>query len=156
MLWFVVEIIPRSSKLGMLTKKILFYLFLTVYYRYLKLLIQEMDLKIDQGFIYAMVIFFTSTEEVSDEEEKKIFEDDCKQIESGLLENAIRSTEDENKNFFDNLHFSPLKIHLSFSMSGSTGSEEETKSSKAASDVLKIFVQSVGMVFSDIQDVVLK
>lgn len=115
-----------------------------------------MDLKIDQGFINAMIIFFASNEEVSDEEEKIFFEDDCKQIENGLLENAIRSTEDEDKNFFDNLHFSPLKIHLSFSMSGSSGSESETKSSKAASDVLKVFVQSVGMVFSDIQDVVLK
>lgn len=37
-------------------------------YRYFKVLIQEMDLKLDLGFLYAVVEFFTQSDVPSDQE----------------------------------------------------------------------------------------
>ena len=49
-----------------------------------------------------------------------------------------------------------VQVHLSFSLYGSSGDEGNKKPTQLHSNVLNLFLQSVGIVLTDIQDVVFK
>ena len=49
-----------------------------------------------------------------------------------------------------------VKVHLSFSLYGSSGDEDKKKPTQLHSNALNLFLQSVGIVLTDIQDVVFK
>lgn len=144
--------------------------------RYAKVLIQEMAVKVDQGFINALIMLFASGE-IDEEAQKAAFKEDCNMINTNLMSDAAKSSANEQKNFYDMLHFSPLKVsvtlqsmvfslgwpltsdlqvHLSFSLYGSSGDEGQGKPAQLKSNVLNLFLQSVGIVLTDIQDVVFK
>lgn len=55
-----------------------------------------------------------------------------------------------DKTFFDYFHISPIKIHISFSMAGS----DAFKDSNILLD--NPFIKSIGLVLTDVQDVVFK
>ena len=122
-------------------------------FKYFKVLTQEMTLKVDQGFINELIELFSSSESVSRDQETTLLEEDYKRVHMALLEDAGLSLAQEQKNFYDYLHFSPIKIHLSFSLQGGGGDGKQTA---IHSDVINIFLQSVGVVLTDIQDVVFK
>ncbi len=82
-------------------------------------------------------------------------------------------TEKAPQNYFDNLHLSPLKIHLSFSNTGTAsssataaagggggggggGGEESVDGGNAASQLMGLLVQSVGVSLTEVQDVVFR
>ena len=123
-------------------------------YKYFKVLVQEMSVKVDQGFISALVQLF-STGKTSEEEERVAFLADCDLVDADLITLAVQSSAQEQKHYYDQMHFSPLKVHLSFSMTGSTG-DEEFKVQQTNFNVLGLFLQSVGIVLSDVDDVVFK
>ena len=77
--------------------------------RYCKLLIQEMELKVDQGFINAMMAMFASSE-TTDEDERRFFDADLERTRKALVEDLRESSANEQKHFYDMLHFSPLKV----------------------------------------------
>ncbi|WAR29705.1 VPS13-like protein, partial [Mya arenaria] len=58
----------------------------------------------------------------------------------------------EQKMFYDYLHLSPIKVHLSFSLQGGG----DGKAMQLHANVINVFLQSVGVVLTDIQDVVFK
>jgi hypothetical protein len=70
------------------------------------------------------------------------------------LKRLSNSIEDENQNekqiYFDNLHLSPLKIHVSFSMHGSKASEQLLAEYPLADFLLQI------LNIAEVQDVILK
>ena len=70
---------------------------------------QEMSLKIDQGFINSMLGLFISEEE-GEEARQERFKQDMKSIETVLKDFAMQSSADEQKHFYDMLHISPLKV----------------------------------------------
>ena len=74
-----------------------------------------MSVQVDQGFLNAILGLFSS-EQVKDEEELKFFEADCEMIETSLMVDANQTSESEQKHFYDNLHFSPLKVSEVYSM----------------------------------------
>ena len=123
-------------------------------FKYFKVLIQEMAVKVDQGFINALANFF-STGKISKEQEKLAFVADCDLVKSELMTLAVQSSAQEQKHYYDQLHFSPLKVHLSFSMTGSSGDEDLNMQTNNF-NILGLFLQSVGIVLSDIDDVVFK
>ena len=84
-------------------------LLLFVICRYCKLLIQEMELKVDQGFINAMMAMFASSE-TTDEDERRFFEADLERTRKALVEDLREASANEQKHFYDMLHFSPLKV----------------------------------------------
>ncbi|XP_064596162.1 intermembrane lipid transfer protein VPS13C-like isoform X2 [Liolophura sinensis] len=122
--------------------------------KYFKVLIQEMALKVDQGFLNAIISLFSADVPISREQETKQFEEDWKQTNLPLVEIVGVSLSHGKKNFYDHLHFSPIKVHLSFSLQG--GGEDGDKPTAIQANVLNVFLQSVGVVLTDVQDVVFK
>uniref|UniRef100_A0A8C6Y4R2 Vacuolar protein sorting 13 homolog A n=1 Tax=Naja naja TaxID=35670 RepID=A0A8C6Y4R2_NAJNA len=121
--------------------------------KYFKVLIQEMDLRLDLGFLYALSDFFTlyffyrlCT----------IYELLCKNI-SEELKNAV-STDTSQISLYEYFHISPIKLHLSFSLS--TGGEDSNRDEKHTELIpvqsLNLLLKSIGATLTDVQDVVLK
>ena len=77
--------------------------------RYFKILVQEMSVQVDQGFLNAIIMLFASGE-VNEEAMKEAFIADCQMIDLNLALEASSKSENEQKHFYDNLHFSPLKV----------------------------------------------
>nr|CAB3267621.1 vacuolar protein sorting-associated protein 13A-like [Phallusia mammillata] len=126
----------------------------------LQVLVQEFSIKLDMGFISAILPVFGAEEvKVTPEQELKYFKED--------LSIATKSNETKEESsgssvvFYDNLHLSPIKVHVSFSMQNQTGGE--TQSDGAATEVIKlpfsafsVVLQSVGVTLSDVDDIVFK
>nr|XP_012140992.1 PREDICTED: vacuolar protein sorting-associated protein 13C isoform X2 [Megachile rotundata] len=118
-------------------------------FRYFKVLIQEFHVKVDIMFINAITGLF-ETNDVNDLEETKLFKLDMKLVDEPLMYHVSLITTAEQKNFFDLLHFSPLKIHISFSMTGSSSGPS------AVPQVLNVLLQGIGVTLTDINDIVFK
>ncbi|CAF1648367.1 unnamed protein product [Rotaria sordida] len=94
-------------------------------FKYFKLLIQEFAVQIDQGLIVAILSFLTQHNINSPPMIN--MSSDLEQIRKSLdiiIKSQIDSPSGETEMFFDNIHLSPLKIHVSFSMHGSNPSEK--------------------------------
>ncbi|XP_055946551.1 intermembrane lipid transfer protein Vps13-like isoform X4 [Argiope bruennichi] len=122
-------------------------------FKYCKILIQEFHIKLDQGFINSILLFFTA-DEASEIDHVKILAIDKASALSSLKDVAAVYSSQEKQLYFDNLHFSPLKVHISFSMTG--GSSESNKPTSIHSDFLNLLLQSVGVTLTEIQDVIFK
>ena len=70
-----------------------------------------MELKVDQGFINAMMAMFASSE-TTDEDERRFFDADLERTRKALVEDLRESSANEQKHFYDMLHFSPLKVRV--------------------------------------------
>ncbi|XP_017891074.1 vacuolar protein sorting-associated protein 13 isoform X2 [Ceratina calcarata] len=118
-------------------------------FRYFKVLIQEFHVKVDIISINAIMGLF-ETNEMNDAEESKLFKLDMRLVDEPLMYHVKLITTAEQKNFFDLLHFSPLKIHISFSMTGSSSGPS------AVPQVLNVLLQGIGVTLTDINDIVFK
>ncbi|KAF7282566.1 hypothetical protein GWI33_002356 [Rhynchophorus ferrugineus] len=119
-------------------------------YKYFKVLVQEFHVKVDLGFVNAIVDMLKHDEN-SDEEDKQLFELDMKLVDQALYSHATSQALQEQKSFYDLLHFSPLKIHISFSLADSSGGQNAS-----APNFLNVLLQGVGVTLTDLQDVVFK
>ncbi|XP_060560724.1 intermembrane lipid transfer protein Vps13-like isoform X2 [Ruditapes philippinarum] len=122
--------------------------------KYFKVLIQEMQVKVDQGFLNNILDLFSSDQEASRDQEKQLMEEDIERTEKDLITTMGVSLASEQKMFYDYLHLSPIKVHLSFSLQGGGGGDG--KPTQLHSNVINVFLQSVGVVLTDVQDVVFK
>uniref|UniRef100_UPI00398E4939 intermembrane lipid transfer protein VPS13A isoform X2 n=1 Tax=Pristiophorus japonicus TaxID=55135 RepID=UPI00398E4939 len=125
-------------------------------FRYFKVLIQEMDLKLDLGFLYALMEFFTqSTDAVLAEQKLELFKKDLEYIQTELLTESAIDTSPVS--LYEYFHISPIKLHLSFSIS--SGGEESNKQQEAEvipMQSLNLLLKSIGATLTDVQDVVFK
>lgn len=115
-------------------------------FKYFKILLQEFHARIDQCFINAISEFLTLSTKEEDHEE--LIEKDKAMTKGGLKEFAAQFSEQGIKDFFDMLHFSPIKVHLSFSLSADSKSK--------GGSLFNLLLQSFGVTFTEIQDAVLK
>ncbi|XP_055593237.1 intermembrane lipid transfer protein Vps13-like [Uranotaenia lowii] len=115
-------------------------------FKYLRVLMQEFHVKVDLIFINE--IFEMISSEITETEAKKLFAEDLKVQPQPLNAHVAMQSQVEVKNFYDNLHLGPLKIHVSFSMAGSE--------SKALPGILSTILQGVGVTLTDINDVVFR
>jgi len=78
--------------------------------RYCKLLVQEFAVKVDQGFLVAVLSMFDVS--TADKESRRLiaFQRDCEVVDWSLMDDMVCTTPDTIKNFYDMLHFSPLKV----------------------------------------------
>ncbi|KAF6778966.1 hypothetical protein AHF37_03448, partial [Paragonimus kellicotti] len=85
---------------------------------------------------------------------EQAFQRDCLLIQNRLIDSPVVQAhlQDGNRSIFDNLHISPIKIHVSFSLTGSTGG----RTNAFPSEVLNLFLQSLGVALTDVQDVIFK
>ncbi|ODN02737.1 Vacuolar protein sorting-associated protein 13A [Orchesella cincta] len=118
-----------------------------VQYKYFKVLIQEFLVRLDIGFVNALVELFGGNSTVADEWKDrylKEYDEVCTALDEFLARQIVQQGQ---KHFYDYLHFSPLKIHLSFSMVGSTN---------ISNHLLKLIIASLGVTLTEIQDVIFK
>uniref|UniRef100_A0A3Q3JC42 Vacuolar protein sorting 13 homolog A n=1 Tax=Monopterus albus TaxID=43700 RepID=A0A3Q3JC42_MONAL len=117
--------------------------------KYFKVLIQEMDLKLDLGFLYAILDLFTP-------ENVELFEKDIEYIKAEL--NHVSSADTSAISLYEYFHISPIKLHLSFSLS--TGGEDGLKQKRDTELIpvqsLNLLLKSIGATLTDVQDVVFK
>lgn len=111
-------------------------------FKYARVLIQEFHLKVDVMFLTALANMFSS--EFNDEQAAKLFNENVKSIESPLSDLVTTHSQMEQKHFYDNLHLGPIKMHLSFSMSGSDSTTTPS------------ILSAVGVTLTDANDVIFR
>ncbi|XP_061483494.1 intermembrane lipid transfer protein VPS13A isoform X2 [Rhineura floridana] len=124
--------------------------------KYFKVLIQEMDLRLDLGFLYALADFFTLADEVPKDQEIELFKRDVEVVQEELKN--ISSTDTSQISLYEYFHISPIKLHLSFSLStaGEDSNKEERSKELIPFQSLNLLLKSIGATLTDVQDVVLK
>ncbi|KAG5886083.1 hypothetical protein JTB14_031769 [Gonioctena quinquepunctata] len=120
-------------------------------FKYFKVLVQEFHVKVDLGFVNALVELLEQSE-YSDEDERKLFLDDIKLVKEALYSHAFTHSIEEQKSFYDLLHFSPFKIHISFSMAAGASSGQNL----STPNFVNVLLQGIGVTLTDVQDVVFK
>ncbi|KRX90575.1 Vacuolar protein sorting-associated protein 13A [Trichinella pseudospiralis] len=125
------------------------------YVQYFKILIQEMTLKADNGFLESLMDFFNASSVDKEDTDKEKFERDWNFVQQDLGAYALTASSDEQKAFYNLLHFSPLKLHLSYSQGGAAATEGETQSI-FQTHILGLLLKSIGVTMTEVQDVVFK
>ncbi|KAJ8953002.1 hypothetical protein NQ318_015363 [Aromia moschata] len=120
-------------------------------FKYFKVLVQEFHIKVDLGFVNAIFNFLEQAEG-SEEDQKQLFLTDMNLVDEPLYAHASMQSIQEQKSFYDLLHFSPLKVHISFSMAAGSSVGQ----SASTPNFLNILLQSIGVTLTDLQDVVFK
>lgn len=115
-------------------------------FKYAKMLMQEFHVKVDLPFITELFELLSS--EISDEESAKQFTEDLQHLKEPMSSHVQMHSQQEQKNFYDQLHLGPLKIHVSFTMAGSEN--------KSLPGILSTILQGVGVTLTDINDVVFR
>uniref|UniRef100_A0A8D2Q5L1 Vacuolar protein sorting 13 homolog A n=1 Tax=Varanus komodoensis TaxID=61221 RepID=A0A8D2Q5L1_VARKO len=124
--------------------------------KYFKVLIQEMDLRLDLGFLYALVDFFVPANEVPRDQEIELFRKDVEAVQEELKN--VSSTDTSQISLYEYFHISPIKLHLSFSLSagGEDSNKEERSKELIPVQSVNLLLKSIGATLTDVQDVVLK
>ncbi|KAL8570903.1 hypothetical protein ACOMHN_023576 [Nucella lapillus] len=122
--------------------------------RYLKLLVQEFNIRVDKGFLLSLSDVFSNMSK--QEPESWQLHSDLLLAQRSLVEAAsIMIASRPQKTFFEYLHLSPLKLRVSFSLNG-TAHVQNNKPSSFKSDIIDFFLTSVGATFTEITDVELR
>uniref|UniRef100_A0A8C2BZK7 Vacuolar protein sorting 13 homolog A n=1 Tax=Cyprinus carpio TaxID=7962 RepID=A0A8C2BZK7_CYPCA len=118
--------------------------------KYFKVLIQEMDLRIDLGFLYALLELLTA------EHASALFEKDIEYLKTEL--NHSSATDTSPISLYEYFHISPIKLHLSFSLSsgGEDGNKIERETGVILVQSLNLLLKSIGATLTDAQDVLFK
>ncbi|XP_030622854.1 intermembrane lipid transfer protein VPS13A [Chanos chanos] len=126
--------------------------------KYFKVLIQEMDLRLDLGFLYAVLELFSSEHApaMTAEQEVELFEKDIEYLKTEL--NHVSATDTSAISLYEYFHITPIKLHLSFSLS--SGGEDGNKSKRETEMIpvqsLNLLLKSIGATLTDVQDVLFK
>ena len=113
-------------------------------FKYLSVLIQEFLVQVDGAFLLTMSEFIGKSDETSEVSYEKLIATDIKSITE---KQAITDDEEVvlSKYFFDLIHFSPIKVHVSFSLGGI--------SSFQVLGVLDLLMRSAGVTLTEFKDV---
>ncbi|XP_028027252.1 vacuolar protein sorting-associated protein 13 isoform X3 [Bombyx mandarina] len=114
-------------------------------YKYYKMLIQEFHVKVDMGLINGLMAMFPQ-QIPTEQEALEAFRLDLEKAGQPLEALAALGAASDQKNFYDNLHLSPLKVHVSFSLGGAT----------QLPTFVGTLLQSIGVTLTDMNDVVFK
>ncbi|XP_026802978.3 intermembrane lipid transfer protein VPS13C isoform X7 [Pangasianodon hypophthalmus] len=122
-------------------------------FKYFMVLVQEMAVKMDQGFLGEILAFFTPTTNIqADKQKSKLIEKDLDSLQAQLMESSITDT--SGLSFFEHFHISPIKLHLSLSM-GSSGDQSEEGKILALQSV-NLLLKSIGATLTDVDDLIFK
>uniref|UniRef100_A0A3P9AA40 Vacuolar protein sorting 13 homolog C n=1 Tax=Esox lucius TaxID=8010 RepID=A0A3P9AA40_ESOLU len=117
-------------------------------FKYFMALVQEMAVKIDQGFLGAILAMFTPTAETH----TKLIQKDLEMLQAELMEASM--TDNSGLSFFEHFHISPIKLHLSLSL-GSSGDESGQEEMVAIQSV-NLLLKSIGATLTDVDDLIFK
>jgi len=124
-------------------------------FKYFMVLIQEMALKVDQGFLGALIALFTPTTDPEAERKRtKLIQQDIDALNTELMETSM--TDMSVLSFFEHFHISPVKLHLSLSL-GSGGEEsDKEKQEMIAIHSVNLLLKSIGATLTDVDDLIFK
>uniref|UniRef100_A0A8C9AEJ4 Vacuolar protein sorting 13 homolog C n=1 Tax=Prolemur simus TaxID=1328070 RepID=A0A8C9AEJ4_PROSS len=124
-------------------------------FKYFMVLIQEMALKVDQGFLGAIAVLFTPTTDPEAERRRtKLIQKDIDALNTELMETSM--TDMSILSFFEHFHISPVKLHLSLSL-GSGGEESgKEKEEMIAIHSANLLLKSIGATLTDVDDLIFK
>uniref|UniRef100_A0A8P4GHH0 Vacuolar protein sorting-associated protein 13C n=1 Tax=Dicentrarchus labrax TaxID=13489 RepID=A0A8P4GHH0_DICLA len=134
-------------------------------FKYFMALVQEMAVKIDQGFLGAILALFTPAVDLqADRQKSQLIEKDLQLLQAELMEASLTDT--SGLSFFEHFHISPIKV------SRYTGSElllltlclflyfifhgEDSAQETAAVQSLNLLLKSVGATLTDVDDIIFK
>ncbi|XP_054866363.1 intermembrane lipid transfer protein VPS13C isoform X4 [Amphiprion ocellaris] len=121
-------------------------------FKYFMALVQEMALKMDQGFLGAFLALFSPAADPQAERLKSgLIEADLQGLQAELMEASLTDT--SGLSFFEHFHISPIKLHLSLSL-GSSG--EDVAQDVAAMQSLNLLLKSIGATLTDVDDLIFK
>ncbi|KAM4748951.1 intermembrane lipid transfer protein VPS13C [Rhinophrynus dorsalis] len=124
-------------------------------FKYFMVLIQCMALKVDQGFLAAIIQLFTPvTDPEAEQQRTRLIQKDLDSLNTELMESSM--TDITPLSFFEHFHISPLKLHLSLSLGA--GGEEANKEEKeiVAISSVNLLLKSIGATLTDVDDLVFK
>ncbi|NXM65950.1 VP13C protein, partial [Serilophus lunatus] len=123
-------------------------------FKYFMVLIQEMALKIDQGFLGALSELFTpSTDPEAERQRSKLIQQDVDALNTELMESSL--TDVSMLSFFEHFHISPIKLHLSLSLA-SGGETSDKGEEMIAIHSLNLLLKSIGATLTDVDDLIFK
>ncbi|XP_051053816.1 intermembrane lipid transfer protein VPS13C isoform X2 [Phodopus roborovskii] len=124
-------------------------------FKYFMVLIQEMALKVDQGFLGAVIALFTpATTPEAERKRTKLIQQDIDALNTELMESSM--TDMSILSFFEHFHISPVKLHLSLSL-GSGGEEsDKEKQEMIAIHSVNLLLKSIGATLTDVDDLIFK
>ncbi|KAM8974085.1 intermembrane lipid transfer protein VPS13C isoform 2-T2 [Pelodytes ibericus] len=124
-------------------------------FKYFMVLIQCMALKIDQGFLAAIIGLFTpDTDTETEKQRTQLIQKDLDALSTELMESSM--TDITTLSFFEHFHISPVKLHLSLSLgAGGESSNKEEQQIVAISSV-NLLLKSIGATLTDVDDLIFK
>ncbi|XP_029943561.1 vacuolar protein sorting-associated protein 13C [Salarias fasciatus] len=121
-------------------------------FKYFMALVQEMAVKIDQGFLGSVLALFTSAAgPETDGQKAGLIRGDLQRLQAELTEASL--SDSSGLGFFEHFHISPIKLHLSLSL-GSSGDDPAQET--AAIQSLNLLLKSIGATLTDVDDLVFK
>uniref|UniRef100_A0A3Q3D817 Vacuolar protein sorting 13 homolog C n=1 Tax=Hippocampus comes TaxID=109280 RepID=A0A3Q3D817_HIPCM len=118
---------------------------------YFMALVQEMAVKIDQGFLSAILALFTpAADPQATGQKSQLIQKDVELLQAELMESSLSDA--SGLNFFEHFHISPIKLHLSLSL-GSSG-DHSGQDAAAAVQSLNLLLKSIGATLTDVDDLV--
>ncbi|XP_062998550.1 intermembrane lipid transfer protein VPS13C isoform X2 [Elgaria multicarinata webbii] len=124
-------------------------------FKYSMVLIQEMALKIDQGFLGAVIGLFTPpTDPEAEKQRMKLIQKDVDALNTELMESSL--TDISPLSFFEHFHISPLKLHLSLSLGSGGEASENGSGEMIAINSVNLLLKSIGATLTDVDDLIFK
>ena len=120
-------------------------------FKYIHALVQELHVKVDQGLIMALMDLTADEEELLDEKTNKFLKMDIEMAEKPLKDFARLQVTLGQKDFFDYLHLSPLKVHVSFSLTS-----YQTSKVSRRSNFFSLLLQNLGVTITDTDDIIFR
>uniref|UniRef100_A0A8D1TM35 Vacuolar protein sorting 13 homolog C n=1 Tax=Sus scrofa TaxID=9823 RepID=A0A8D1TM35_PIG len=124
-------------------------------FKYFMVLIQEMALKVDQGFLGAITALFTPTADPEAERKRtELIQKESDALNTELVETSVTDT--SILSFFEHFHISPIKLHLSLSLG--SGGEESDKEEQEMIPIhsINLLLKSIGATLTDVDDLIFK
>ncbi|XP_053190317.1 intermembrane lipid transfer protein VPS13C [Scomber japonicus] len=117
-------------------------------FKYFMALVQEMALKIDQGFLAAILAVVTPAADGQTDKKAQLLDGDLQLLQSELMETSLSDT--SGLSFFQHFHISPVKLHLSLSLGGDLDQDA------AVIQSLNLLLKSLGATLTDVDDLIFK
>ncbi|RWS14430.1 vacuolar protein sorting-associated protein 13C-like isoform X4 [Dinothrombium tinctorium] len=117
-------------------------------FKYLSVLIQEFLVQVDGDFLMALSDFFGGQQRLKETSYEKMIENDLKSVFDADHNAASSEIAMSNKNYYDLIHFSPIKVHVSFAL-GNVASFEIL-------GFLDFLIKSAGVTLTEFKDVLFK
>lgn len=123
-------------------------------FKYFMVLIQEMAVKIDQGFLNALITLFTPASDLVGTQKTSLIDRDMESIKAELIETSI--TDASSLSFFEYFHISPIKLHLSLSLDSGGEESRGTKQEAMRLQTIHVLLTSIGATLTDVDDLIFK